>query len=83
MGDLELGVYSDFSHTAVLAGVNFFNPDGSPYIGEWQLVSANGYDYPEVVLQASSSVDAPAPLGLAAAGLLGLAWRGRRRQAGA
>ena len=83
VGDLELGVYSDFSHTAVLAGVNFFNPDGSPYIGEWQLVSANGYDYPEVVLQASSSVDAPAPLGLAAAGLLGLAWRGRRRQAGA
>ena len=83
VGDLYLGVYSDFSHTAVLAGVNFFNPDGTPYLGEWQLVSANGYDYPEVVLQASSSVDAPAPLGLAAIGLLGLAWRGRRRQAGA
>ena len=85
VGDLELGVYSDFSHTAVLAGVNFFNPDGSPYIGEWQLVSANGYDYPEVVVagQASTGVSAPAPLGLAAAGLLGLIWRGRRRPAAA
>ena len=45
--------------TAVLAGVNVFNPDGSPYIGEWQLVSANGYDYPEIFLQASSGVSAP------------------------
>ena len=79
VGDLELGVYSDFSHTAVLAGVNFFNPDGSPYIGEWQLVSANGYDYPEIFLQASSGVSAPAPMVLVAAGLLGLAMRSRRR----
>ncbi|MBP8306322.1 MAG: hypothetical protein KAY46_03605, partial [Burkholderiaceae bacterium] len=79
VGDLELGVYSDFSHTAVLAGVNFFNPDGSPYIGEWQLVSAKGYDYPEIFLQASSGVSAPAPMMLVAAGLLGLAMRSRRR----
>ena len=64
---------------AVLAGVNFFNPDGSPYIGEWQLVSANGYDYPEIFLQASSGVSAPAPMVLVAAGLLGLAMRSRRR----
>ena len=85
VGDVEIGTFADFSHTAVLAGVNFFNPDGSPYIGEWQLVSANGYDYPEVVVagQASTGVSAPAPLGLAAAGLLGLIWRGRRRPAAA
>lgn len=83
VGDVEIGTFADFSHTAVLSGVHFFNPDGSPYVGQWQLVSANGYDYPEVVVQAASGVSAPAPLGLAAAGLLGLVWRGRRRTAGA
>ena len=43
------------------------------------MVSAKGYDYPEIFLQASSGVSAPAPMMLVAAGLLGLAMRSRRR----
>jgi len=78
-GDLSTGVYADFSHTATVDSVQLFNPDGTPYVGTWELVSANGIDYPELILPAQASVSAPASLGLLMIGLAGLALRTPRR----
>lgn len=79
-GGLDAGVYAQFESTATLEAVHLYNADGSPYTGQWTLVSQNGIDYPEGV-----PVPEPGTSALVASGLLGLAWRLRardRRRAG-
>lgn len=76
-GMLDSGVYSQFEHTAELVAVRLYNSDGTPYIGQWTLVSANGIDYPEVILDGPPGATVPEPgtLALLLVGLLGFSQR--------
>ena len=69
-GGLTSGIASNFNFTAELKGVRLFNMDGSPYTGQWELYSENGYDYPEVY----ATIPEPGTLLLLGLGMLGLAW---------
>lgn len=66
---LYIGSEAMFDHTATLESVQFFNPDGTPYLGEWTLVSANGIDYRELIVTDIGAVPLPGTLGLALVGL--------------
>jgi len=70
-GGLTSGIASNFNYTAELKGVRLFNMDGSPYTGQWELYSENGYDYPEVY----ATIPEPDTLLLLGLGMLGFAWR--------
>lgn len=50
--NLQGGVYADFGSTAKLVSVQLHNEDGSLFVGDWTLQSANGFDYPESILSA-------------------------------
>ena len=74
-GSLTAGINAKFGQTATLTGVRLYNSDGSPYTGQWTLVSQNGIDYPEM-----APVPEPSSLALAAAGGLLAGWRTLRRR---
>lgn len=66
---LDIGSEAMFDHTSTLESVQFFNPDGTPYVGQWTLVSANGIDYPELIVTDIGVVPLPGTLALALVGL--------------
>lgn len=70
-GMLDSSVAANFAFTAQLTGVRLYNPDGSPYAGQWELLSQNGYDYPEI----TGAVPEPGTLLLMSLGVAGLALR--------
>ena len=67
-GTIEVEASADFGSTAVLTGVRLYNPDGSPYTGQWTLESENGIDYNEVVAVPEPSTCMMALAGLACGG---------------
>lgn len=74
--ELDITLDVDFEHTVELASVELFNADGTPYIGQWQLHSAAGIDYPELI-RTSAAVAEPAPGVLSLLGLAALLARRR------
>lgn len=84
-GGLEIGLDALFDHTATIGEVHLFNPDGTPYVGQWELVSGKGYDYPEFIVGGpAAGVPLPATALLVVLGLGAGALRpSRRRAAGA
>ena len=77
---------SEFDHTATLTGVKlcYDAACANPYVGAWELVSQNKYQYNEIIITdtgggAGGNVPEPGSMALLVAGLSGLVAAGRGR----